>query len=37
MQINILQNNEDVFLKYHTGVHKKTGDCSRRLYNIHCK
>lgn len=37
MQINILQNDEDAFLKHHPGGHKKTGDLSRRRYNVHCK
>ena len=36
MQINILQNDEDAFLKHHPEA-IKTGDLSRRRYNMHCK
>lgn len=35
MQINILQNDEDAFLKHHPEAIKKPGDLSRRRYNIH--
>lgn len=37
MQINILQNDEDAFLKHHPEAIKKPATSAARRYNIHCK